>query len=93
MEQDHQELHIPCEENITQVAVQANAAVIEVENDGHKPRPKERVCVRKRKRDQSNWKAVQRKKMKDSGQSYISTSGKIVAQKTIEPCNCKCTNK
>ena len=46
--------------------------------------------TRKRSRNPAQWKPIKRKKLKDSGKSYITCSGKVVDPKYVKPCECKC---
>lgn len=46
-------------------------------------------CQKDRKRDPSKWKCNVRKKLKNSGQSYVSTSGKQVEAKVFTGTGCK----
>ena len=47
------------------------------------------VKTRKRKRNQASWKQNSWKKLRNSGEEYVSSSGKIVAKRTTG-CDCNC---
>ncbi len=79
------------ENSIPSGGLQVNQ-VMDIEAD-HTSRPREKNSVRKRKRDESTWKVVKWKKMRALGLQYTSTSGKIVLEKAIKLCHCKCRNK
>ena len=48
---------------------------------------------RKRVRNEKDWTCNQRKRLKNSGQSYINIQGKYVEGKSVQPCECKCSFK
>ena len=56
-------------------------------------RARERDLFRKRKRDHSNWKQVQWKRLRLAGQTYISQNGKINVAKSVQTINCRCPFK
>lgn len=62
------------------------------QNEGEKPN--ESIRGRKRTRNEENWARNVKKRLKNSGKSYISVRGKEVAEKTVKPaCSEKCVFK
>ena len=46
-----------------------------------------RILTRKRNRDESQWRQSIRKRMSQSGEQYMSSRGKEVFAKVVQPCN------